>query len=64
MYIINYKHHEVQMEVLTEYKSLFSLLTLINKAKLYFTVADSRGKLTPSQLGFGYFEYWKLENGK
>lgn len=64
MYIINYKHHEVQMEAITDYRGLFSLLTLINKAKLYFTVANSGGKLTPSQLGFGYFEYWIPENKK
>jgi hypothetical protein len=47
------------MEAITNYRSLFSLLTLINKAKLYFTVSDGSGKLTPSQLGFGYFEYWQ-----
>jgi len=52
------------MEAITDYRSLFSLLTILNKAKLYFTVADSSGKLTPSQLGFGYFEYWIPENKK
>ena len=59
MYIINYKHHEVEMEARVDSTSLFSLLTIINKAKLYFTVSSTSGKLTPSQLGFGYFEYWQ-----
>lgn len=59
MYLISYKHHEVQIEVLAEYKSLFFLLTILNKAKLYFTIANNEGKVTPSQLGLGYFEYWQ-----
>lgn len=64
MYLISYKHHEVQIEVLAEYKSLFSLLTILNKAKLYFTIANNEGKVTPSQLGFGYFKYWIPETRK
>lgn len=59
MYTITYTHHGVEMKARAGSTSLFSLLTIINKAKLYFTVSDIAGKITPSQLGFGYFEYWQ-----
>jgi hypothetical protein len=59
MYNITYTHHGVEMSVMTGSTSIFSLLTIIDNAKLDFTVSDIAGRITPSQLGFGYFEYWQ-----
>lgn len=57
MYIIAYNNGA--NEAIVAGKDVFSLATLLENAKIRFTVSNRAGKVTADQFGYGEFKYWR-----